>query len=83
MIHQLVRISVVLSNFFIFMIIIQCMSFFILTILVDYQVNDSQIINFHKCNNSWLSPIVLTNWLLNLFYENNEMCNVHSRYFSI
>jgi hypothetical protein len=41
--------------------------FFILTILVDYQVNNSQMISSHKWNNSWLSPIVLANCLLNLF----------------
>jgi hypothetical protein len=61
MVCQLVRVSVVLSNFFIFMIIIKCMNFLFLTISVDYQVDNYQIINFHKCNNSWLSPIVLAN----------------------
>jgi hypothetical protein len=42
-----------------------------------------QVINLHKCKNSQLSPTALTNQLLKLFYSNNEMCNVHSRYFPI
>jgi len=29
--------------------------------------------------NSWLFLMVLTNWLLNLFYSTNEVCNVYSR----
>jgi hypothetical protein len=34
---------------------------------------------FTNVKNSWLSLMVLTNWLLNLFYSTNEVCNVYSR----
>jgi len=34
---------------------------------------------FTNVKNSWLSLVVLTNWLLNLFYSTNEVCSVYSR----
>ncbi len=51
-------------------------NFFILRIL-----NTFQNFQFHKCRINKISPWIIQKfWLLNLFYSNNEVDNVHSKY---